>query len=816
MPKWIKILIGIFVSFIIVFVVGGLIFYHALKSSLPEYNGKASFEKIKNTITIYRDSMAVPYISAQSDEDAAFGLGYVHAQERLFTMDIARRAGEGRLSEIFGSQTIPFDEMFLTVGIKRTVKENMKSLSADEMKILQSYSDGVNFYIDNAKDKFPIEFDALGYDPEKWKPEHTLIIARMMAWELNISWWIDFSFTNLVQKLGAEKVKEILPAYPENGPFIIPPELKKFPVVNNSFVETEKAFRKFMGWRGTHIGSNNWVVNGNMSASGKPLIANDTHLAFSAPGKWFAAVIRGGNWNAEGFTLPGIPMIVIGKNKNISWTVTNLMSDDADFYIEKLDSTNKKYFYNDEWHDLKIIKEKIKVKDSADVKFEIKLTQHGPIISDIHPYSILYGKNKNNAPISMNWLGGNYSDEFLAFYKINRASNWEEFKSSFKTYSVPGQNFVYADNSGNIGYVMGAQIPIRENASPTFVYDGTTSSNDWKGILTSDDLPTLFNPPANFIASANNKTIKDFKYYISNLWEPPSRYQRIVELLSSKEKHSVSDYEKYQVDFVSPYARQITKFILNAFKGIKITDKNLKLTLKLFDEWNFEFIEYSQTPSIYAVFFNRLLKNIYYDEMGDDLFNEFLFVANVPYRSVVQVLNDSTCSWYDNINTKNKIESREEIIRKSLAEALTELETEFGKNIAEWQWGRLHKVTFKHAFSGASSILDDFINIGPYEIGGDGTTIFNTEYPFYDGIKKYPRFDHNQFENNLGPSMRYIFDFSSPDKFFMILPTGQSGNVMSDHYKDMTEMWLQGKYITIRTDDASIKRNKKLFTINPK
>ena len=819
MPKWLKILIGALVSFIIVFVVGGVIFYHVLKTSLPDYNGEAASVHIKNNITVYRDSMAVPYIVAENDEDAAFGLGYVHAQERMFTMDIARRAGEGRLSEIFGSATIPFDKMFLTVGIKRTVEANMKKMSAEELKFLQAYSNGVNFYIKQAKGKYPVEFDALGYDPYPWKPEHSLIIARMMAWELNISWWIDVSFTDLVQKFGEEKVKEILPAYPENGPFIIPPELKKYPPISKSFVETDKAFRKFMGLRGTHIGSNNWVVNGNMSASGKPLIANDTHLAFSAPGKWFAAVIKSearDGWDAAGFTLPGIPMIVIGKNQNITWTVTNLMTDDADFYIEKLDSAKKKYLYNDNWYNLQVIKDTIKVKDSTSVAFEIKSTRHGPLISDIHPYSILYKDRKEKTvPLSMRWLGDDYSDEFLAFYKINKAKNWDEFKSSFKTYSVPGQNFVYADKEGNIGYIMGTRIPIRNSESAAFVCDGTTSKYDWKGILNAEDLPNLFNPPSNFIASANNKTIKNFKYYISNLWEPPSRYERIVELLSQKQKHSVRDYEKYQNDFISPYAEKITQYILNAFKNVKVTDKNLNLTLKLFDEWNYEFDEYSQVPAIYAVFFNHLLKNIFYDEMGEEQFNEFLFVANVPYRSVIQVLSDSTCTWFDNTNTKNRIETKNEIIRKSLSDALTELEYEFGKDLKEWQWGKLHQVTFKHAFSGVSSILDNFINIGPYSIGGDGTTIFNTEYPFYESIKKYPRFTHDQFENNLGPSMRYIFDYSKPDLFYMILPTGQSGNVMSDHYKDMTDMWLHRKYITVRTDLNSIEQNKNKYIIKP-
>ena len=808
MPKWLKILIGVTISFIVIIVVGGAIFYHMLRSSLPVYNGEIESNQISADVIIYRDSLAIPYIDAKNEDDAAFALGFVHAQERLFTMDLIRRAGEGRLSEIFGSATLPFDEMFRTIGVKRTVDNMLKKTDPKVVKLLQSYSDGVNKYIKDARGKYPAEFDVLGYNPDNWAPEDCLIIGRMMAWELNISWWSDITFTHLIQKFGEEKVKEILPNYPENAPVIVPAEIKKYSVIDNSFIRTDQEFREFMGMSGTHIGSNNWVVDGKMSASGKPIIANDTHLHFSAPDKWFAAVIRSNNWNAGGFTLPGVPAVIIGKNENISWTVTNIMLDDADFYIEKLDSSGKNYFYNGRWEKLKIYPDTIKVKDTSDVVIKIASTDHGPIISGIHPYNILYPGNRfKQTVISMNWLGNYYSDEMYSFYRINRAKNWDEFKEGLSTYNVPGQNFVYADKEGNIGYVFGGRIPLRENNSMSFIYDGTTDKYNWKGFVPQKDLPAFLNPKQDFIATANNKTEKNFKYHISNVWEPSSRIERIEQLLTEKKKHSVTDYEKYQMDFVSPYAEKITKYILNAFKGIEITDKNLQLALELFQKWNYKFNEYSQVPAIYAVFFNHLLKNIYYDEMEHDLYNEFVFVANVPYNSVLKVLSDSANSWIDNINTP-QIETKNDIIRKSLADALTELESNYGKDLKMWQWGKMHQVVFKHPFSGVSSLIDRYIDIGPFEIGGDGTTIFNTEYPFYESIKQFPQFKHKEFENILGPSMRYIFDFANPDQFYMILTTGESGNVLSDHYRDMTKMWLTGKYILVKTDSASIKNNK--------
>ena len=808
MKKWLKILLGLLISFVIVFLVGGYIFHRLLTESLPNYDGKVSASKIQNDVKIYTDSMAVPYIMAENPEDAAFALGYLHARERMFQMDLMRRAGEGRLSEIFGTKTIAYDEMFRTVGIARTAKKIVENLDPLSVKILQAYANGVNLYIKNAKGHYPIEFDILRYDPELWKPVNSIIIIRMMSWDLNISWWADLSFSELIQKFGEQKAMEIIPDFPADAPHIIESRLKKISGINSSLIETDKQFRNFMNWGGTHIGSNNWVINGQLSASGKPIIANDPHLSYSAPGRWYAAVIRSNGLNVEGVTLPGTPGVVIGNNENIAWVLTNIMEDEADFYSEKLDSSKTKYLYDNKWENLQLIKDTIKVKDSSNVAFEIRITNHGPIISDIHPFAFVYNdKNIKSTPISMKWLGNEISNELLAMYKVNTAKNWAEFKNGVGYYATPGQNFVYADKYGNIGYLYGGKLPIRSNNSMTFVEDGTTSKYDWKGFVPQSELPSMFNPPQDFIATANNKIEKNYKYYISNLWEPPSRIERINELLSQNKSFSVNDFKNFQMDFISPYARELTPYILNAFKDAKITDQNLQTALNLFKDWNFEMNQYSQVPAIYSVFFEHLLKNIYEDEMGEKLFNEFIFLQNVPQRSVMKLMKEPNNSWFDNVNTK-EIENRDVIIRRSLSDALTELENRFGEDITAWQWGRLHKAVFKHAFSGASSLIDHYIDIGPFSIGGDGTTIFNTEYSYTFGKSKYSEFSYKEFENILGPSMRYIFDFSQPDRFYLILTTGQSGNVLSDHYRDMVHMWLAGRYLTIRTDEKSITNPK--------
>lgn len=796
MPNWIKYSIAILISLLIVGTVGAIVFYNLLAKSLPEYQGNRSVEGLSSRVEIYRDKYAIPYIFAQTDEDAAYALGYVHAQERLFQMDISRRAAEGRLSEVFGPATVAYDVMFKTLGIDRTVLRDISKLDISTKAVLEAYSKGVNSYINEAKGKYPIEFDALGYDPYPWKPEHCLMIGKLMAWELNISWWTDIAFTNLVQKFGEEKVRGILPDYPENAPTIIPSGLRELPVVPTSFIETDRSFREFTGFSGTHIGSNNWVVNGNKSGSGKPIIANDPHLALQAPGRWFAAVVRGRDWRAEGVTLPGVPGIIIGKNQYISWAMTNAMLDDADFYIEHLDSTGRKYLLDGQMADLKNTKYIIAVKDSERVELTVKETHRGPIISNVHPYKKLFPRREEpKVSISMRWTANEFTNEMSAIMSINRAKNWDEFKTALKDYSVPGQNFVYADVSGNIGYYCAGRLPIRNTNSTTFVYDGASSANDWKGYVPFEQMPSMYNPAENFIASANNKTVKEFGYHLSNLWEPPSRIERINELLNSKDKHSLTDFKHYQNDFVSPYVKELTPYILAAFQNVKVRDQNLKMALDLFKNWNYELSEFSQVPTIEEVFFQYLLKNTFEDEMGHSLYNQYVFMANVPYRSIMKMLRENQSGWFDNQKT-TQTETRDDIIRKSLVDALTYIEQAYGRDPQEWQWGKLHTVTMKHPFHGRLGILDKYIDIGPYSIGGSGTTVFNTEYSF-----------NNPYEMNLGPSMRFLYDFAQPGEFYLILTTGQSGNVLSDHYKDMVEMWLTGKYIRVSLNENEIKNS---------
>lgn len=806
MPKRLRNFIGIFATVIVFLLIAAIIGYKSLISSVPELNGDFSSTKISDEVTIYFDSLAVPHIEAKTETDAAFALGFLHARERMFQMDLARRAGSGKLSEIFGSKTLAFDKLFITVGMKRIADSMFAACDDATKQILIAYADGVNHYLNDDSKKLPIEFNILDYEPAPWQPQHSLIIVRMMAWELNIAWWEDVAFTHIYKKLGDEMTQEILPDYPADAPAIIDNLQNDLLSASNKLVSIDRSYRQFMNFYGTNIGSNNWVVSGKKSRSGKPIIANDPHLAYQAPGRWYAAVINAGRWNAAGVSIPGIPGIVIGKNNSISWALTNVMADEADFFIETVDSTGKNYVMDGKPYPFKTFSDTIFVKDSSAVFYEWKETRRGPVVSEIHPYEFLFPNEYHaNYVLSMRWAGRENSNEYQTFYKINLAQNWEEFKSALQTFLVPAQNFVYADTAGNIGYYCGAKIIDRTNANPMLFDDGSKSMNDWNGFGASP--ASLFNPEKNYIATANNLIDRTSKTYIGSLWEPSSRIERIDELLTKKKLHSKEDFISYQNDFVSPFAKRVAPHILSAFENVSVKDKNLKIVLDLLRKWDYSMTGESQPPAIFNLFLKYVLKNIYEDELGSELFREFVFVANVPYRSLEKLLAKESSNFFDDKNTP-EYETKNDIIRKSLSDALSFLETNYGDDVAGWQWNKIHRFRFKHFFSGQNGMIDNIVDIGPFPIGGDGTTIFNTEYSFHKLYDEEENSNSVQFENSLGPSMRFVYDLSAPNEFQLILTTGQSGNIFSSHYKNMVNHWLKGEAITIRTDAGSFTKNK--------
>lgn len=829
----------IFVAFafcVVVLLVGVLTTgYLLVMHSQPRIEGEIRAFGIGSDVKVLRDEFGVPHIFAENEKDLMFAAGYVQAQDRLWQMDFLRRVSEGRLSEIFGSVTLNADKALRTIGFARVARQITDSLDERTRMLLQSYADGVNSFLRANRENYPVEFVLLGFSPKDWQVEHSIGVARVMAWQLSMGWYVDVAYDKIIDSVGYQKLQDILPRYADDAPVIV-----KSSVANSAgqkdtlssavegryreldfsayqtgrnggmldeFVDANLFVKELIGNQGFTIGSNNWVVNETRSQTGKPLLANDPHLGHGVPSTWYEIQLSGGGWDVTGFALPGSPFIVIGNNRNIAWGVTAVMTDDADFYSEQIKDSS--YFFNGKWETLSWVHERIIVKDSIPVSLNVPFTHRGPIVNMIYDVP----DSQANA-VSVRWLGHIPSGEVTAFSKLDQANNWEEFRKAASAFKVPGLNAIYADVNGNIGYQCMSGIPIRRSGNGISVLDGTTSQNDWIGQVPFESLPNSYNPPEGYLASANNKIAGDwFTFFVSNYWENPSRIRRIDEYLNSKEKFGINDFKALQNDLFSFHAKEAVPYILEACKDDSvftyISDKNASnypyhesyLFLK---HWDFNMTMDSRGAAIFNVFFQKLLVNLYRDEMGETVFESFIKLSNVPARVTTQLLINKQSSWWDDVRTKNT-ESRDMIVRRSLTDAVDFLRERYGEEPGGWTWEKLHHVTFEHPI-GKQRPLNYLFNIGPFSMGGNTTTVNNTEFHYSDP----------QFKVLLGPSMRRIIDLGDVAHPLSVLTLGQSGQPYNSHYNDQNEMWLKGQYKICSMDENEISKTaKKLLLLKP-
>jgi len=779
-----KVIIGLLSVAIVIGIATFFFFRYQIRKSFPQTDGTLSVSGLQHSVQVIRDDYGVPRIEAANEHDLMLALGYVHAQDRLWQLDMARRVGEGRLSELFGFETLPFDRMFRIIGLRDIAERIEQKITPESRNRLQWYADGVNAFITVHKGKYPIEFDMLRYDPEPWLPLHSIIIGRLMAWELNLSWWTDLTYGALAERVGLEKALDIFPPFPQNvGPIVPADAWRKYTALTGGLLKTAHTFAAAWGPAGVLGGSNAWVVAPSKSASGKVILANDTHLQLQSPARWYEVQLHAPGYDVSGMSIPGVPGIVAGRNQHIAWGLTNVMADDADFYIERIDTTNgQQYFYDGEWWPVTVREEEIRIKGDTVVPVIIRSTRHGPIVSDIHT---MLKRATYPYVASMRWTGAEISDQVEAFNKIDRAANWSEFTKGVSEFAGPGQNFVYGDDQGNIGYWCGAWLPIRGKQSSLLPLPGWDPSAEWKGFVPFNELPHLFNPHEGYIATANNKIVDDsYPYHISDLWEPASRIVRLREVLGGQGTFSVQDFERLQNDMFSHQAKRLMPYVLAACKDSALGVPDELIVRNYLENWNFTFTKEDIATTIYQEFFVKLLENIYRDEMGDSLFHDWVMLGNVPIRVTTELVEEGKSNWFDDVGT-DSIETRDLIIRKSLREAIFTLRDSVSTQTKNWRWGDLHTVTLKHPF-GLVKPLDRLFNIGPFPYGGGATTLMSGEHSF-----------NEPFRVTVGPSFRQIFDFAKPDEWRAILPSGESGQVLHRHYDDQTQLWLNGAYRTV-------------------
>ncbi|MGQ9559352.1 MAG: penicillin acylase family protein [Candidatus Oleimicrobiaceae bacterium] len=803
MAKLKRLLLGLFII-VVVGVIAALLFgYLSLRRSLPQTSGTLQLPGLHAPVEVVRDDRGVPHIFASNEHDLLMAQGFVTAQDRLWQMELMRRAARGELAELFGAQLIEHDRLMRTIGIGRTAQALYPRLPAESRAALGAYAQGVNAYLATGRQHLPLECLVLRHTPSAWRPEDCLCIMRFVSWTLCMSWAVDLTYGALAGKVDAERLAEIMPVATYGGPRIVASTGAGDWRLCLEGLSRLRRVRAEVGMPEGTLGSNNWALSGSKTTTGKPIVCNDPHLMFSVPPFWYEIHLSGDDIDACGVAIPGLPGISIGRNRRIAWGITNGMIDDADFFVERLDSSDAhRYLRDGQWLTMTTVAETIAVKDAPAVVQEVHLTVHGPIINEVHALATQVGK-----AVAMRWVGHEDSDEIAALRTVLRAGSWTEVVAGLRTYGTPAQNFVYADEEGNIGYLLGGRIPRRGSDHGVLLLPGWDSKCDWRGMLPFERNPRLYNPSTGFVATANNEIWDQSKSgYLSAYWEPPDRITRITEVIQGKAQLSRADCERLQMDRLSLRAKAVVPLLIGAYERALLPDTGLvHQAYLLLRAWDCSEDPHSLACTVFHAFYRNLLHNIFADEMGEELFGHFTALPGVAFRATDQVLAHANSLWFDDVSTPEKCETLDEILVRSLFDAVAELRRDYGPNIGRWQWGDVHALTLRHAFSRVP-VLGRYFDLGPYRVGGSSTTVCNVGYPLRE-----------PYHPHWGVSMRMVVDFAEDRVVRFVLPAGQSGHRMSRYYADQTRDWLEGRYhVTTMDRQMLLNEPHELLVLQPK
>jgi penicillin amidase len=813
--------IAIIVIVVVVLAAGGAAGW-AIYSPMPQTSGTiGGLGGLQAPVDVYRDSWGVPHIYADSAHDLFFAQGYVHAQDRFWQMEFWRRIGSGRLSEIFGDGTLSIDRFTRTQGWARVAAEEEKLMDDETRAYLQAYADGVNAYI-STHDNLGLEFTVLklngaNFKPEPWAIVNTLTWAKAMAQDLGGNMDSELENVLLLQQFGEQGMRDLNPFYPKDHPLILPDP----PLGALSASKVRAAVHALHGLTGgglRGIGSNNWVIGGALTDTGKPYLANDPHLGIQMPSIWYEVGLHcrqvGGGcpFNVTGFSFAGAPGVIIGHNDRIAWGMTNLGPDVQDLFIEKINPADPtQYEVNGQWVEGQVVVETIKVKGKTDdgsgvydeatntttITLNVRITRHGPIINDVDDVAAgLRGDFGETAipassALALRWTALDPSLTFQSVLKINRARNFDEFRAALREWDVPSQNFVYADVDGNIGYQSPGKIPIRAKGDGQLPAPGWTDEYEWTGFIPFDELPYSFNPPQGYIVTANNAVVgPDYPYLIALDWDRGYRAQRIVDLIESykSQSHITLDQIKLmQGDTYNLLARDVLPPLL----ALKFDDPKLSAGLDLLKKWDYVQSMDSAPAALYNLLWVHLIGDTFYDDLPEDLWPG---PGDRTAMTFVTLFAQPDSHWWDDAKTANATETRDDILRRAFAEACAEAETRLGTDAGQWAWGKLHLATFKNSTLGRSGVapIEALFNRGPVETGGGSDTINAVGYRI--SLPSDSATAYKTYEVNWVPSMRMIVDLSNFDASQTMHTTGQSGHAFSAHYNDMIESWRTIRY----------------------
>lgn len=793
--------------------VGGA-YYMLMRRPLARKKGKMRLSGLHAPVEILTDRYGVPHIYAQNDDDLYFAQGYMHAQERLWQMELNRRIGSGRLSEIFGEIAIEADRFTRRLGLHRAAAQEPARLPEESRRQLQAYANGVNAFIERNKNKLPVEFTLLRFTPEAWKVVDSIQWSKMMGWNLGGNWETEIVRALLVNQLGPERAAQLEAGYDPTQPLIIPPGVA-YDGINAGMLEQYAMLKQLSGF-GLLGASNNWVVDGTMTVTGSPILCNDPHLGQTAPSIWYECHLNAPGLDVIGASFPGTPGVVIGHNQHIAWGVTNAISDVEDLYIEKFNPQNpRQYEYQGQWEEAEVIREEIRVKGRTEpIIEEVRITRHGPILTSMaNPQAVGTASSNGHAaepaelPLALRWTGLEQCHILSSIPKLNRASTWEEFREAMRDWDVPPQNVIYADREGNIGYIMAGAIPMRAQGQGLLPSPGWTGEYEWVGLIPFDELPQTYNPEQHFIVTANNRVVDDdYPHYITNEWLNGYRAQRIRDLLlakSGKGKLALSDMVAIQADQYSIPASQIAPHLLKA----RPENALAKDAQDMLRSWDYILAPTSAAAAIYSTALYKLTRIVFSAMLGDEALRERYLGAGTTllaptngYASrekplLIRLLNEQDDAWFANSAIPNGPRSWSDAINSAFAAAVEELREKLGDDLSRWQYGKIHTMTYNHAL-GSVRPLDKVFNRGPFPVGGDIDTVNMGATP------------PNQPEVVITvPSFRQIVNLADPAASLSAHAPGQSGQPADKHYDDFIKPWRNVEHHPMLFERSLIEAN---------
>jgi penicillin amidase len=747
---------------------------------LPAMDGRFYLPILQHPVTIQRDKWGIPTIHAHNRHDLFLAQGFVHAQDRLWQMELNRRAAHGSLSAVFGRITLDTDRLSRSLGFTRLAPKTWSRATQQAQADVMAYTSGVNAYLQSGQ-PLPLEFRLLRHQPDPWQPLDTIAYARLQMWALTEGASAELVAAKLIDYLGEARARELFPHYPAESPVTLPDGLEM-----NLLWQTAAA--PFLGkglLNGAGRGSNAWVIAASRSATGHAILCNDMHLPLVTPSIWhFQHLHSNDGLHVTGFTQPGLPYVLVGHNAYIAWGATISYIDCEDFFVEKLHPTDPtQYEFEGQWRQAEVINERITVRGQADHIETVICTHHGPIIPHFQPAEV------STQALALSSTALDVNIDFDGFGLLNQAKNWQDFVTAIAHISSPSLNILYADSQNNIGHWVSGRVPVRANGDGLTPAPGWTGSHEWLSTIPFAEMPHAFNPQQGYIVSANHRLMNDdYPHYLGQMWRNGYRAQRLEQLINSQDKLSVADCQRFQMDLLSIPGQKLVSLLSH----LETADAEANIALEWLKTWDGWLDVTTIGGTVYEIFLTQLAQAALSSHLEIPLMYRYLGAGLHPQLSPVNEFQGywgvTLLRWLTSAETSwlPAGEERDLLLVQCLSATTAVLRQTLGDDPQKWHWGRLHQVRFPHPL-GLIRPFDYFFSPGPYPIGGDGDTVLQTSI----------RPDMPYENNAVSVSSRHIVDMGNLSEAVAIMAPGQSGHPGSPHYDDLIDPWCQGHYFTM-------------------